>query len=190
MAPSNTITMIEEPPRQLLDQRTDKGLVFRILSMFNLSVGDVAEIFAQYLQEHPAKEEDLEKLRSALRAGANEAQAQLVQAAGGVLSTEEVTELLGYGSRQTTNNKKHSGELLAVSFPNRRGDYFPRYQFDGAQVKPWIPELLQRLPNGWSALAFLTAKREDLTGRSWLDVVTEDPSKVKEMLIDADAYVS
>jgi hypothetical protein len=180
---------IEEAPL-LDDQTSDKKVVFRLLLKFNLSAGDVAEIFAEYLQEHPPKKEDLETLRHALRVGANEAQAQIVQAAGGVLSSEEVTELLGYGSRQTTNNKKRSGELLAVSFPNRKGDFFPHCQFDGGQVKPWIPDLVKHFSNGWSALAFLTARREDLDGRSWLDLIRKEPSKATELLIAADAYVS
>jgi hypothetical protein len=185
-----TVDTLSEEAALLDDETKDKKVVFHLLSKFNLSAGEVAEIFAVYLLRHPAKEEDLERLRSALRAGANDAQAQLVQAAEGVLSSEEVTKLLGYGSRQSTNNKKRNGELLAVSFLNRRGDYFPRCQFDGAQVKPWIPELLKRFPNGWSALAFLTARSEDLGGRSWLEVLREAPSKATELLIAADAYVS
>jgi hypothetical protein len=185
-----TVDTLSKEAALLDDETKDKKVVFHLLSKFNLSAGEVAEIFAVYLLRHPAKEEDLERLRSALRAGANDAQAQLVQAAEGVLSSEEVTKLLGYGSRQSTNNKKRNGELLAVSFLNRRGDYFPRCQFDGAQVKPWIPELLKRLPNGWSALAFLTARSEDLGGRSWLEVLREAPSKATELLIAADAYVS
>ena len=184
------VDTLSEEAALLDDETKDKKVVFHLLSKFNLSAGEVAEIFAVYLLRHPAKEEDLERLRSALRAGANDAQAQLVQAAEGVLSSEEVTKLLGYGSRQSTNNKKRNGELLAVSFLNRRGDYFPRCQFDGAQVKPWIPELLKRLPNGWSALALLTARSEDLGGRSWLEVLREAPSKATELLIAADAYVS
>ena len=182
-------TAIEEAPL-LADETEDTKVVFHLLSKFNLSAGEVAKIFAVYLQKHPATDEDLELLRRALKVGASAAQARILQAAGGVLSSQAATELLGYESRQTTNNKKHSGELLAVSFRNRRSDFFPRCQFDGAQVKPWIPELLKRIPNGWRALAFITARSEDLGGLSWLDVLREEPAKVKELLIDADAYVS
>jgi hypothetical protein len=46
------------------DHTKDKEAVFRLLSKFNLSVGDVAEIFAAYLLDHPAKEKDLDRLRS------------------------------------------------------------------------------------------------------------------------------
>ena len=182
-------TKIEEP--QLVDDpKQDKQVVFQLLSKFNLSAGDLAQIFAVYLLKHPAVEEDLDQLRLALRSGANEEQARIAAAAGGLLTSEEVAKLLGYVGRQTPNNKKRSGELLAVSFPNRRGDFFPRFQFEGSQIRPWVGELLKRIPNGWSALAFLTARYEDLDGKSWLDVLLTDPARVEELLAAADAYVS
>src|SRR6266849_1836967 len=94
---------IEEP--QLVDDpRKDKQVVFQLLSKFNLSAGDVAEIFAVYLLKHPADEEDLDQFRLALRCGATERQARIIAAAGGLLTSEEVAELLGYGGRQTPNN--------------------------------------------------------------------------------------
>jgi hypothetical protein len=187
--PATAEAKIEEP--QLVDDpRKDKQVVFQLLSKFNLSPGDVAEIFAAYLLKHPADEEDLDRLRLALRCGATESQARIIAAAGGLLTSEEVAELLGYGGRQTPNNKKRSGELLAVSFPNRRGDFFPRCQFEGSHVRSWVSELLKRIPNGWSALAFLTARYEDLNGQSWLDVLRADSSRVEELLAAADAYVS
>jgi hypothetical protein len=176
---------------QLLDDQTkDKQVVFRLLWKFNLSAGDVAEIFAAYLLKHPANEKDLDRLRSALRLGATERQARTIAAAGELLTSEQVADLLGYRGRQTANNKKRSGELLAISFPNRRGGFFPSFQFEGSRVRPWIPELLKRIPNAWSALAFLTAKYDSLEGRSWLDVLGADSSRVDELLAAADAYVS
>jgi hypothetical protein len=172
------------------DQTKDKETVFRLLSKFNLSVGDVAEIFAAYLLDHPAKEKDLDRLRSALKLGATERQAQMITAAGELLTSEQVAELLGYKGRQTANNKKRAGELLAISFPNRRGDFFPGFQFEGSHVRPWVPELLKRIPNGWSAVAFLTAKYDHLQGQSWLETLGSDSSRVSELLAAADAYVS
>ena len=176
---------------QLIDDpKTDKQVVFQLLSRFNLSAGDLAQIFAVYLVKHPAVEEDLDQLRLALRCGATENQARIIKAAGGMLTSEQVAELLGYEGRQTPNNKKRNGELLAVSLPNRRGDFFPRCQFEGSQVRSWVPELLKRIPNGWSALAFLTARYEDLDGQSWLDVLRADSSRVGELIAAADAYVT
>jgi hypothetical protein len=176
---------------QFLDDQTqDKEAVSRLLSKFNLSVGDVAEIFAAYLLDHPAKEKDLDRLRSALKLGATERQARMITAAGELLTSEQVAELLGYRGRQTANNKKRTGELLAISFRNRRGDFFPSFQFEGSHVRSWVPELLKRIPNGWSALAFLTAKYDHLQGQSWLETLSSDSSRVNELLAAADAYVS
>ena len=182
-------TTLDEP-KLSDDQTKDKEAIFRLLSKFNLSAGDVAEIFAAYLLEHPAKEKDLDRLRSALKLGATARQARIIAAAGELLTSEQVADLLGYRGRQTANNKKRTGELLAISFPNRRGDFFPSFQFEGSHVRPWAPELLKRIPNGWSALAFLTAKYDHLQGQSWLETLSSDPSIVNELLAAADAYVS
>jgi hypothetical protein len=179
-----------EEAKLLDDHPKDKQVALFLLHKLDLSAGEVAQIFAEYLLKRPASKKDTEDLRLALKVGASERQAELVKAAGGLLTSEEVTELLGYGSRQTTNNKKHSGELLAISFPNRRGDFFPRCQFDASQVQPWIPELLKRIPNGWSALAFLNARYENLDGLSWLQAIRKDPSRSEELFAAADAYVS
>jgi DNA-binding CsgD family transcriptional regulator len=187
--PSTADAKIDEA-RFLDDQTKDKEVIFRLLSKFNLSVGDVAEIFAAYLLKHPANKKDLDRLRSALRLGATERQARMIAAVGELLTSEQVADLLGYSGRQTANNKKRTGELLAVSFPNRRGDFFPSFQFEGSRIRRWAPQLLKRIPNGWSALAFLTAKYDSLEGQSWLEVLGADSSRVDELLAAADAYVS
>jgi hypothetical protein len=176
-------------PQLIADPKQDKQVVFSLLSKFNLSVGDVAEIFGVYLRTHSTTEKDLNQLRSALKARATDEQARIIDAAGGLLTSEEVAGLLGYSGRQTANNKKRSGELLSVSFPNRRGDFFPRCQLDGPQIRSWVPELLKRI-DGWAALAFLTARYEKLGGRSYLDVLLAEPSRVEEMLEAAEGYVS
>jgi hypothetical protein len=176
-------------PQLVDDPEQDKQVVFQILAKFDLSVGDVAQIFGVYLRTHSTTEKDLEQLRSALKARATEEQARIIEAVGDLLTSEQVAKLLGYESRQTPNNKKRDGELLSVSFPNRRGDFFPSCQFDASQIRSWVPELLKRM-SGWSALAFLTARYEELGGRSYLDVIVADPSRAEEMLEAADGYVS
>jgi hypothetical protein len=180
---------VKEPQPPVDDPDEDKKIVSILLAKFNLSVGDVAQIFGDYLRTHSTTEKDLDQLRSALRARATEEQSRIIDAVGGLLTSEEVAGLLGYEGRQTPNNKKRSGELLSVSFPNRRGDFFPRCQFDGKNIQAWFPELLKRI-DGWAALAFLTAKYEKLDGLSYLDVMASDSSGAKEMLEAADGYVS
>lgn len=106
----------------------------------------------------PPSEEELERLRDALRVGASEAQARILQEAERYLSSEEIAYLLGSRTKPIENT--------------------------------WIPELLKNLPNGWSALAFVAARSEAHDGRSWLEILSEDSSKAKDLLIDADAYIS
>jgi hypothetical protein len=113
-----------------------------------------------------------------------------LKTAGRLLTSEEIKERLGLASRQTIHNLKLKGKILSISFENRRGDYFPEFQLDGAGIREWIPELLHRIPDTWSALAFLTARRTDLGGVSFLMHILQDCSRTQEMLAAADAYAS
>ena len=138
-----------EEPKLVDDPRKDKQVVFQLLSKFNLSPGDVAEIFAAYLLKHPADEEDLDRLRLALRCGATESQARIIAAAGGLLTSEEVAELLGYGvvRRQTIRSAaanywrflsrteevtfSHAASLKAHTFGPGSLNYLNEFQMDG-----------------------------------------------------------
>ena len=171
------------------DRLEDKRVVFQLLEKFDLSVGDVAQVFSLYLQTHTTDKNDLNQLRSALKARATAEQARIIEASGELLTGEQVAKQLGYESRQTVNNKKRAGELLSVSFPNRRGDFFPSCQFEGPRIRPWVPKLLKYI-SGWSALAFLTARYESLGGKSYLDVLLADSSRAAEMLEAAEEYIS
>jgi hypothetical protein len=168
----------------------DKEVIFQLLAKFDLSAGDLAEVFASYLTLRPAKESDLQTLRGALKKRGTTTQIELLKKAGRLLSSEELGERLGLASRQSVHNLKLKKKLLSLSFENRRGDYFPEFQLDGASVRPWVPSLLERIPKGWSALAFLCAERKELGGSSFLMSLLQDPSKTSEMLAAADAYVS
>jgi hypothetical protein len=173
-----------------VDPKFDKQAVFQLLAKFNLSPGDLADVFASYLTVRSAQSADLESLRGALRKRGTVAQIEVLKATGRLLSAEEMRERLGFSSRQSVHNQKLKERLLAITFQNRRGDHFPEFQLDGTAVREWIPELLARIPDGWSALAFLTARREELGGNSFLTSILQDPSKTSEMLAAADTYVS
>ncbi len=173
-----------------IDPNFDKQAVFQLLAKFNLSAGDMADVFASYLTLHPPTSRDLGTLRGALKQRGTSAQIELLRASGRLLSTEEMTKKLGLSSRQTVHNLKARKKLLAISFENRRGEYFPEFQLDGSAVREWVPQLLQRISDGWSALAFLTAGRKELNGASYLSQVLQAPSAAGEMLAAADAYVS
>ena len=173
-----------------LDPSFDKQSVFQLLARFNLSAGDLADVFASYLTIHPPKENDLDSLRGALKKRGTNSQIEVLKTAGCLLTSDKIKARLGLASRQTIHNLKLKGKILAISFENRRGDYFPEFQLDGASIREWIPELLKRIPDAWSALAFLTARRTDLGGVSFLMHILQDSSKTPEMLAAADAYVS
>lgn len=173
-----------------IDPAFDKQAVFQLLSKFNLSAGDVAEVFASYLNLHPPTAKDLGSFRGSLRQRGNRGQIEILNAIGPLLTSDQIKDKLGLASRQSIHNYKKNKALLSVSFENRRGDYFPAFQLDGAEIRPWIPQLLKPLPNGWSALAFLTARRKDLDGGSFLTAVLENQKMVPAMLAAADAYVS
>ncbi|MDD5201430.1 MAG: hypothetical protein PHC88_16690 [Terrimicrobiaceae bacterium] len=173
-----------------LDPDFDKQAVFQLLAKFNLSAGDMAEVFASYLTLHPPTFRDLAALRGALKQRGTSAQIELLRAAGRLLNTEEIAEKLGLASRQSVHNLKARKKLLAISFENRRGDYFPEFQLDGSAVREWVAPLLQRISDGWSALAFLTAGRREFNGASYLTRVLQHPPAADELLAAADAYVS
>jgi hypothetical protein len=173
-----------------LDPKFDKQAVFQLLAKFDLSAGDLADVFASYLAIRPAKDVDLESLRGALKKRGTASQIEVLKATGRLLTSEEISERLGLASRQSVHNLKLKGKLLAISFDNRRGDYFPEFQLDGAGVRDWIPEILKCIPDGWAALAFLTARREELGGIPFLMHVLQTPSKASEMVAAAETYAS
>ncbi len=168
----------------------DKQAGFQLLARFDLSAGDLADVFASYLTVHPVKDADLKSMQGALKKRGTTTQAEILKRTGRLLTSEKMGERLGLASRQSVHNLKLKGRLLAISFENRRGDYFPEFQLDGASVHAWIPNLLKRLPDGWSALTFLCANRKELDGASYLMRILQEPSKASGMLAAADAYVS
>lgn len=171
------------------DPDFDKQTVFQLLAKFDLSAGDVAEVFTSYLTLRPPADGDLGSFRDALKKRGTQAQIKILKAAGPLLTSEEIREKMGLESRQTINNHKRNKNLLSISFSNRKGDYFPAFQLDGHEVRPWVPQLLRRVGDGWSALSFLTARRRDLEGASYLEEVLRNPESISTMLAAADAYV-
>jgi hypothetical protein len=96
--------------------------------------------------------------------------AELVQAAGGMLASQEVAELLAI-SRQAVDKRRRGGGLLAV---RQGGDWrYPRCQLDRHEVVAGLPELLAALaqPDPWVALDFLLAPDMALEGASPLEAL-------------------
>jgi len=126
-----------------------------------------------------------------LLARASEAEAATLERSGRVLTSEEFGQLCGV-SRQSVNRWKESHAVLTVRLSGRRGDLFPAFQLgENNTVLPWVLELLRRIPDGWDALSFLTARRKSLEGQSHLGLIREgEAGAVDNMLAAADAYRS
>jgi len=173
-----------------VDPKFEKQAAFQLLAKFDLPAGEMAEVFASYLKLRPATFRDLKGLRGALKQRGTAAQNDILQRAGKILSTEEMAERLGLSSRQSVHNLKARKRLLTISFANRRGEYFPAFQIDAGSVREWVPHVLERVPDGWAALAFLTAGRKEFDGESYLTRVIQNSEAAGEMLAAADAYIS
>ena len=170
----------------------DASVAQRVLDALNLSAGEMTNLWAAYVSAHPPTERDLPQLKEALEKRATDAQAGILRRMSdltvNLLSAEEIAGRMGIGSRQGVNKRK-GRDLIGVSFANRRGDFFPDFQLDGGTVRPWVKELLGRIPDTWSALAFLTARRESLEGESHLQrVLAGTDGAVETMLAAADEY--
>jgi hypothetical protein len=92
-----------------LDPKFDKQAVFQLLAKFDLSAGDLADVFASYLAIRPAKDVDLESLRGALKKRGTASQIEVLKATGRLLTSEEIGERLGLASRQSVHNLKLKG---------------------------------------------------------------------------------
>ena len=171
----------------------DASVAQRVLDALKLSAGEMTNLWATYVSAHPPTGRDLPQLKDALEKRATDAQVGILRRMSdlkvNLLSAEEIADRMGIGSRQGVNKRKGS-DLIGVNFANRRGDFYPDFQLDGGTVCPWVKELLGRIPDTWSALAFLTARRESLKGESHLQRILAGTSgAVEAMLAGADEYL-
>lgn len=173
-----------EPP-------SPEATLFGVVTQVRPSIAQLARVFGAYLATHPAQPQELPALQDVLLQRGTAAQTEiLARIDSALLSTSDVEKRLGI-RRQSVNERKKNGQLLAIAFQGRRGDFFPDFQFDGAAVRLWVPELLERISDGWSALSFLSAGRKDLNGRSHLERIQASVAgAIEAMLEDADAYRS
>jgi len=169
----------------------DLEALAQVIRRFNPPVGALARIFASYANTHPVGETDLGQLQAALLERGSTAQQAILKRSGKLLGSVEFGRRLGRISRQAVHERKEKGKVLAINFSNRRGDFFPEFQLDGSVVRAWVPALLARIPEGWSALSFLTAGRPEFAGESHLQRILKNvPGAIDAMMADADAYAS
>lgn len=174
-----------------LEAPSPEATLFGVVTQVQPSIAQLAKVFGAYLDTHPAKPRDLPGLQAALIRRGTAAQMQILERANSpLLGTAQVEKELGI-RRQSVNERKKNGQLLAIAFAGRRGDFFPAFQFDGSAVWSWIPQLLERVSEGWAALSFLSAPRKELNGQSHLQRIQAGAAdSIEAMLEDAEAYRS
>jgi len=101
--------------------------------------------------------------------------AEIVAQIGDAVSAEGIGSLLGI-KKSAVHKAKHENRLLAFSLPARVGDFFPVFQVEKGELRPWIEPLLNFVGNGMPAVHFLTVKRRSLNGSSYFDLLRDDES--------------
>lgn len=145
--PSNLIEEVTSAP-------TDQLVLLEALS----SVEWVKELTAQ----NPILEAKLRGL---------ELRQEILQKAGGVLTSEEVADLLGV-SRQAVDKRRSANQLLALT-QGRRGYQYPGFQFEDGKALAGLDKVLANLEalDPWMQLRFFTSPNERLSGRTPLEVL-------------------
>ena len=91
---------------------------------------------------------------------------QMIEEAGGILTSEQVATLLGI-SRQAVDKRRGSNQLLALT-QGKRGYSYPSFQFEDGKVVQGLQDVLKELASldPWMQLAFFTSPNERLDGKS------------------------
>ena len=105
----------------------------------------------------------------------------LVERAGGALTTEQVQKLLGYRSVQAVHKAVASRRLLAVDDNGRK--LFPAYQFDGGSVAPGMAAVLAAASttSPWALLQFMVDGDEGLGDERPKDMVKGGAETIKRL---------
>ncbi len=91
---------------------------------------------------------------------------QMLETAGGALTSEQVAEVLGI-SRQAVDKRRSSNQLLALT-QGRRGYSYPSFQFEDGKTIPGLEEVLTELKalDPWMQMVFFTSPNERLDGKT------------------------
>jgi len=96
---------------------------------------------------------------------------EMLEAAGGSLTSEQVAEMLGI-SRQAVDKRRSSNQLLALT-QGRRGNSYPVFQFEEGKTITGLEEVLEHLKplDPWMQMAFFTTPNERLNGKTPIDAL-------------------
>jgi hypothetical protein len=91
---------------------------------------------------------------------------QLIEAAGGALSAQEVAELLVI-TRQAVDKRRAQNRLIGLT-QGRRGYIYPSFQFEDANTLSGLGDVLQELKSfdPWMQLAFFVNSNDRLSGKT------------------------
>jgi len=91
---------------------------------------------------------------------------QMLEAAGGALTSEQVAEVLGI-SRQAVDKRRASNQLLALT-QGKRGYSYPSFQFEDGKTISGLEEVLEELKDldPWMQMVFFTSPNERLEGKT------------------------
>ncbi len=106
----------------------------------------------------------------------------LVERAGGALTTEQVRELLAYKSAQAVHKAVSSRRLLAVDDNGR--PLYPAFQFDGAAIVPGMAAVLAATPTTkpWALLQFMVEGDEGLGDERPTDMVKGGAKTIERLI--------
>ena len=140
-------------------------LVIELIRSVKVPVEELLRVTRERIEE--THSDDAKVLTAFLANRAASKDGLLARAAGEAVSAESVGTILSIG-KAAVHKAKDEGRILAYQEPGKRFYLFPVFQFEGAAVAPWVPELIEIVGNGFAALHFLTVKRKSLKGDSFL----------------------
>lgn len=177
------VTWIEETSRSLTSLADDpvrvaflRRALAEVLAFAKQDQSVLLEALARPAQMSPLLRpfDEPEAATSARWARARDAGRQalfaLLEAEGGVLTPEQVSERLNR-TRQAVHQRQRKGQLLAV--PGVRGAVYPVWQFTDDEVVPGFSEVLEALGDTPPAMAvqFFLTGRDTLGGERPLDAL-------------------
>lgn len=111
---------------------------------------------------------------------------ELIEAAGGTLTSQQVSKLLGL-TRQAVHKKTKNRELLALS-SGRRGNVYPALQFTKkGKILEGLDQVLQAIDQDtWQTLIFLLESQVDLDNKTPIEALRQ--GNIEKVVSAARAY--
>lgn len=99
---------------------------------------------------------------------------QMLETAGGALTSEQAAEVLGI-SRQAVDKRRAANQLLALT-QGRRGYSYPSFQFEDGKTITGLEEVLAELKDldPWMQMVFFTSPNERLGGKTPLEKLRKE----------------